>query len=126
MKKILIAEDNRVNQKISMRILEKLGYSPDVVSNGKEAILALQKQFYDVVFMDIQMPEMDGLEATRKICEYWQSHERPVIIAMTASEEERDKESCLQAGMNDYISKPIRIETVQIMLDKYLHNFGNT
>lgn len=118
--KILIAEDNIVNQKVAVRILQTLGYSADVVSNGKEAISALNQQSYTLVFMDMQMPEMDGLEATRQICKYWQPHERPIIIAMTASEEEGDKQSCLQAGMNDYLSKPIRIEKVRLMLEKYL------
>ncbi|MEA5576734.1 response regulator [Anabaena sp. UHCC 0451] len=118
--KILIAEDNLVNQKVAVRILEKLGQSADVVNNGKEAILALQKQSYNLVFMDMQMPEMDGLEATRQICKQWTACERPVIIAMTASEEEKDKESCLQAGMNDFLTKPIRLEQLREMLEKYL------
>ncbi|TAF07615.1 MAG: response regulator [Nostocales cyanobacterium] len=118
--KILIVEDNLVNQKIAVRILERFGYSADVVNNGKEAILSLQKQSYNLVFMDMQMPEMDGLEATRQICEHWPPAQRPVIIAMTASEEEKDRETCLQAGMNDFLSKPIRVEELREMLEKYL------
>lgn len=73
-----------------------------------------------IVFMDMQMPEMDGLEATRQICKQWTACERPVVIAMTASEEEKDKESCLQAGMNDFLTKPIRLEQLREMLEKYL------
>jgi PAS domain S-box-containing protein len=121
--KILLVEDNLVNQKIAVRVLQKLGYSTDVVNNGKEAIAALEQKNYILIFMDVQMPEMDGLEATRKICENWHPCERPVIIAMTASEEEKDKKACLAAGMNDYLSKAIRIEKVKLILDKYLQHF---
>jgi CheY-like chemotaxis protein len=117
---ILLAEDNLVNQKIALRILENLGYAVDVVKNGKEVILALRKQHYNLVLMDVQMPEMDGLEATRQICENWQPEQRPIIVAMTASEDERDKKLCLEAGMNDYLSKPIRVDQFKNMLSKYL------
>jgi PAS domain S-box-containing protein len=118
--KILIAEDNLVNQKVALRVLQTLGYSADVVNNGQEAISALDQKYYNLVLMDMQMPEMDGLEATRQICEHWQTDQRPVIIAMTANEEDKDRESCLQAGMNDFLTKPIRVEQVREMLEKYL------
>jgi PAS domain S-box-containing protein len=118
--KILIAEDNLVNQKVALRVLQTLGYSADVVNNGKEAISALDQKYYNLVLMDMQMPEMDGLEATRQICKHWQPDQRPVIIAMTANEEDKDRESCLQAGMSDFMTKPIRVEIVREMLEKYL------
>ncbi|MFX1263624.1 MAG: response regulator, partial [Promethearchaeota archaeon] len=107
---ILIAEDYVVNQKLALRLLAKMGYRADVAANGLEAIQALERQPYDVVLMDVQMPEMDGLEATRQICERWPIGERPRIIAMTANAMQGDREICLAAGMNDYVSKPIRVE----------------
>ncbi len=106
--RILLAEDNVVNQKVALRMLERLGYRADVVANGLEVLEALQRQHYDLVFMDVQMPEMDGLQATQVICQTWSK--RPWIIAMTANAMQGDRETCLAAGMNDYISKPIRIE----------------
>ncbi|NET72187.1 MAG: response regulator [Sphaerospermopsis sp. SIO1G2] len=118
--KIILAEDNLVNQKIALRILEKLGYGADVVSNGREAILALQKQSYDLVFMDVQMPEMDGLEATHQICKLWPPEQRPIIIGMTASQEEKDRKLCLEAGMTDFVPKPIHVDEIKNILAKYL------
>ncbi|MTJ50629.1 response regulator [Dolichospermum sp. UHCC 0259] len=108
--KILLAEDNVVNQKVAVNILQRLGYRPDVVANGLEVLIALQRQHYDVVLMDIQMPEMDGLTATQKICEEWPLSARPWIIAMTANAMQGDREKCLATGMNDYTTKPIRLE----------------
>lgn len=105
--RILLVEDNTVNQKVALRMLERLGYRADVVSNGLEAIAALRRQTYDVLLMDVQMPEMDGLEATRCIRQEWRSSTQPWIIAMTAHARASDREECLAAGMNDYISKPI-------------------
>ncbi|MEM6793516.1 MAG: PAS domain S-box protein [Acidobacteriota bacterium] len=105
--RILLAEDNPVNQKLSIRILEKMGYRPDVVGNGLEALEATDRQCYDVILMDVQMPEMDGLEATRRISE---RDEHPYIIAMTASAMKGDKERCLAAGMDAYTTKPIRVD----------------
>ncbi len=87
-----------------------MGYRADVAANGLEAIQAIERQPYDLVLMDVQMPEMDGLEATRQICSRWQSAERPRIIAMTANAMQGDREMCLEAGMDDYLSKPIRVE----------------
>lgn len=108
--KILVAEDNRVNQKVVLHILQRLGYRADVAANGLEVLAALHRQHYDVVLMDLQMPEMDGLTATRQICQQWPLSSRPWIIAMTANAMQGDREKCLTAGMNDYTTKPVRIE----------------
>ncbi|MEO8475558.1 MAG: GAF domain-containing protein [Actinomycetota bacterium] len=108
--RILLAEDNVVNQKLAIRLLEKLGYRADIAGNGLEAIEALERQSYDLLLSDVQMPEMDGLEATRRILERWREGERPWIVAMTAEAMSGDRERCLEAGMNDYITKPIRVE----------------
>jgi PAS domain S-box-containing protein len=105
---ILLAEDNAVNQKVALRLLDQLGYRADVASNGLEALEALERQPYDVVLMDVQMPELDGLDASRRISERWPREDRPRIIAMTANAMPEDHEACLAAGMDDYIAKPIR------------------
>jgi signal transduction histidine kinase/DNA-binding response OmpR family regulator/HPt (histidine-containing phosphotransfer) domain-containing protein len=107
---ILLAEDNATNQKLAVRLLERLGYRTDLVGNGVEALAALERQRYDVVFMDVQMPEMDGLEATREICRLWPPEQRPRIVAMTANAIKEDRDACLAAGMDDYLSKPIVVE----------------
>ncbi len=107
---ILVADDYEVNQKLALRLLAQMGYRADVAANGTEVIQALERQPYDVILMDVQMPEMDGLEATRKICERWPVGKRPRIIAMTANAMQGDREMCLEAGMDDYVSKPIRRE----------------
>ncbi|MBL8208534.1 MAG: response regulator, partial [Blastocatellia bacterium] len=117
--RLLVAEDNLVNQKVALRMLQKLGYRADVAANGYEAIAAIRRQSYDIVLMDVHMPEMDGLEATRKICQRWNEHDRPYIIAMTANAMQGDREACLAAGMNDYISKPIKIEDLSRVLEKW-------
>ncbi len=106
--RILLAEDNQVNQKLALRILEQMGYRADVASNGLEAVESIERQIYDVILMDVQMPEMDGLDATRSIRKLTESTQ-PHIIAMTANAMEGDREMCLDAGMDDYISKPIRV-----------------
>ena len=110
---ILLAEDNPVNQKVALRMLERMGYTANVANNGVEALAALEQQQYDVILMDMQMPEMDGLEATRRIVATYPEGERPYIIALTANAMQGDRERCMEAGMNDYISKPIRIEDLQ-------------
>ncbi|MEO1095173.1 MAG: response regulator [Cyanobacteria bacterium J06638_28] len=114
--RILVAEDNPVNQKLITAWLTKIGYQPDVVGNGYEAIDALRRQLYDVILMDIQMPEMDGVTATQKICQQWSVTERPYIVALTASAMENDRERFLAAGMNNYVSKPIRLEKLVAIL----------
>jgi CheY-like chemotaxis protein len=108
--RILLAEDNAVNQKLALRLLERLGYRADVAANGLEAIDALRRQTYDLVLMDIQMPDMDGLEATQAIHREWPGERRPRIVAMTANVMKEDREACLEIGMDDYLGKPIRVE----------------
>jgi PAS domain S-box-containing protein len=115
---ILLAEDNIVNQKVTLRILERLGYRADVVANGLEVLEALERQRYDVVLMDVQMPEMDGLEAARQINRRWPQGGRPRLIAMTAYALEGDREWCLAAGMEDYITKPVKIEELIESLER--------
>jgi CheY-like chemotaxis protein len=105
--RILLAEDNAVNQKLALRLLERMGYAADVAANGLEALTAIEAHPYDVVLMDVQMPELDGLEASREIRRRWP--ERALrIVAMTANAMEGDRDECLAAGMDDYVSKPIR------------------
>jgi GAF domain-containing protein/DNA-binding response OmpR family regulator len=108
--RILVAEDNVVNQKLALRILQQMGYRADLAANGIEAIESVERQTYDVVLMDVQMPEMDGLEASRRITAKWPAVARPRIVAMTANAMQGDREMCLAAGMDDYITKPIRVD----------------
>ncbi len=115
---ILLAEDTPVNQKVALLMLQKIGYRADVAMNGVEVLQALQRVAYDVVLMDVQMPEMDGLEATRKICQQYPGNSRPRIIAMTANAIQGDREICLAAGMDDYISKPVQIQDLALALSK--------
>ena len=107
---ILLAEDNLINQKLAMRILNKLGYDPELAGNGQEALDMLAKKPYHLILMDVLMPEMDGLEATRSIRKTHQH--QPVIIAMTANAMPEDRADCIKAGMNNFISKPINIDTL--------------
>ena len=110
--RILLAEDNVVNQKLALRILQQMGYRADLASNGIEAVESVQRQTYDVVLMDVQMPEMDGLEASRRITAKWSADARPRIVAMTANAMQGDREMCLAAGMDDYVTKPIRVDAL--------------
>jgi CheY-like chemotaxis protein len=95
-----------------------MGYRADLASNGLEAVESVARQTYDVVLMDVQMPEMDGLDATREICARWGAHERPRIIAMTANAMQGDRDMCLAAGMDDYLTKPIRVDRLVEALDQ--------
>jgi PAS domain S-box-containing protein len=122
--RILLAEDNVINQKVATRILTQMGYRPDVVQNGLEVLSALERQKYDVILMDVQMPEMDGLEATRKVREIWTGARRPWIIAMTANAMESDRQMCFKSGMDGYISKPVRIEALEAELVRSSENIG--
>ena len=115
--RILLAEDNVVNQKLALRLLQQMGYRADLASNGIEAIECVERQPYDVVLMDVQMPEMDGLEASRRITGRWLAHERPRIVAMTANAMAGDREECMAAGMDDYVTKPIRVDALVEALD---------
>ena len=114
--RILLAEDNIVNQKVMLRMLNKLGYTADAVADGKEVLQALERQWYDVVLMDVQMPEMDGIEATREIRQKWQAS-GPKIIAVTAHALEGDRERCIGSGMDNYVAKPIKIEELRAVLE---------
>ena len=114
--RILLAEDNEVNQMVALKMLEKIGYQADVAANGQEVLQALERQDYDLILMDVQMPEMDGLETSKKIRKQWPNG--PKIIAMTAYALEGDREKCLDAGMDDYISKPVRLEELQSRLNQ--------
>ncbi len=111
--RILLAEDNVVNQKVATRLLQRMGYRADLAGNGLEAIQAIERQTYDLVLMDVQMPEMDGLQATRQICARWPRGARPRIVAMTANATEEDRQMCIAAGMDHYISKPVRVEELR-------------
>lgn len=115
--RILVAEDNAINYILTERVLIKLGYTPEKAVNGREALEAVKQKKYDIVLMDVQMPEMDGLEATKRIRALPEA--QPTIIAMTANAMEGDKQTCLDAGMDDYISKPIKIDTLVNVLEKY-------
>jgi CheY-like chemotaxis protein/anti-sigma regulatory factor (Ser/Thr protein kinase) len=114
--RILLAEDNAMNQMVALRLLERLGYGADVAANGLEALAALESKPYDVVLMDVQMPELDGLEASRRIHERWPAVARPRIVAMTANALPEDREACFAAGMDDYVAKPIRAEELAAAL----------
>ncbi|MEM7534142.1 MAG: ATP-binding protein [Chloroflexota bacterium] len=107
--KILLAEDNIINQKVALGVLKKCGYCADLAANGIEAIDALKRKPYDVILMDVHMPEMDGLMAARQIRQQWSQAEQPRIIALTADAMEQQRETCLGAGMDDFVTKPIRV-----------------
>lgn len=117
--RILLADDNEVSRGVTSRLLRHMGYGADTASTGLEVLEALQRQAYDLVLMDLQMPEMDGLEATRRIREGRERQPGPRVIAMTANATREDEERCLQAGMDDYIAKPVRIEGLQTLLERW-------
>jgi CheY-like chemotaxis protein len=106
--RILLAEDNAMNRRLALLLLERMGYSADVAENGQEVLDAVARSSYDLIFMDVQMPEMDGLEATRRIRAAYPGDARPRIVALTANALAEDREATVQAGMDDYVSKPIR------------------
>ncbi len=117
--RILLADDNLINQKVGLSILQKLGYRADIANNGVEVLAALERRAYDIVFLDVQMPEMDGLEAAREIRRRWPVEKRPCVIAMTGNALMGDREKCLAAGMDDYITKPVRMAGVQQALERW-------
>jgi PAS domain S-box-containing protein len=116
--RILVAEDNVVNQQLALLLLKKLGYQADVAADGLAALQALERRPYDVVLMDVQMPTMDGLEATRRIHQRWPEGQGPHVIAATANAMQEEREACLAAGMDDYLSKPIRLEELATALSR--------
>ena len=121
---ILLADDNAINVRVAQMMLERLGYRADVAGNGLEVLRALERQPYDVVLMDVQMPELDGLDATRRIRAEKGSADHPYIIAMTANAMRGDRELCLAAGMNDYVSKPVRVGDLAVALEKAAARLG--
>ncbi|MDI1320497.1 MAG: response regulator, partial [bacterium] len=120
---ILLVEDNPVNQKVALRDLDRMGYRADTAANGLEGVQAVRDHDYKLVFMDMQMPEMDGLQATREIRAKIAKERQPVIIALTANAMQGDRERCLAAGMDDYITKPVKIDDIQAVITRF---FGPT
>jgi signal transduction histidine kinase/ActR/RegA family two-component response regulator len=116
--RVLVAEDNAVNQKVALAMLRSLGYRADLAADGLEAVEAVRRVPYDVVFMDVQMPELDGIDATKQIIAEHPDGRRPRIVALTANAFEEDRETCLKAGMDDYISKPLKPETLEAVLQR--------
>jgi CheY-like chemotaxis protein len=116
---ILLVEDNPVNQKVALRFLQRLGYRADAVANGREAVQATRQRDYKLVFMDVQMPEMDGFAATREIRGLLPKARQPVIIALTANAMQGDREKCLESGMDDFITKPVRIDEIEHMIRRF-------
>ncbi len=124
--RVLLCDDNVINQKVALRLLQQMGYRADLAANGLEALAALDRQPYDLIFMDVMMPEMGGLEATRLIRERQkQPSQFPnyksslIIVAMTASAMQGDREKCLAAGMDDYLAKPVRLEDVRAIVERW-------
>ncbi|MGH7257997.1 MAG: response regulator, partial [Nitrospiraceae bacterium] len=129
--RVLVAEDNMVNQKLTVRMLDRLGYQPDVVSNGREALNALERSKYEAIVMDCQMPEMDGYEATRRIRQEEQRVDTPdkphiPIIALTANAMQGDRDRCHAAGMDDYLAKPVKTQDLGKVLGRWVHAHPGT
>jgi CheY-like chemotaxis protein len=116
---ILLVEDNPVNQKVAIRYLQRMGYRADAVANGLEAVHAMRERDYQLIFMDVQMPEMDGYAATREIRAKTAQDRQPIIIALTANAMQGDRERCLAAGMDDYITKPVKIDEIQRIISQF-------
>ena len=121
---ILIAEDDVINQELARLFFKRLGYQPDIVSNGLEVLEALKQRDYDVIFMDVYMPVMDGLATTKRIVYEYQDKTRPVIVAMTASVTLHDRNQCELAGMDDFISKPFKFDSIVATIRKHVEKNG--
>jgi CheY-like chemotaxis protein len=119
---LLLAEDNRVNQKVILRMFQILGYEADLAENGAQALEALRRKAYDLVFMDVHMPEMDGLEATRRICQEWPESSRPSILALTAGAFDDNRAECIAAGMSGFIAKPVRLAELAAAIETFAIN----
>jgi CheY-like chemotaxis protein len=119
-RRVLIADDNAVNQKLAVRLVERAGLIADVVSNGEEAVRAARERRYELILMDCQMPQMDGFEATARVRELEGTVRRTPIVAMTAHANQGDRERCLDAGMDDYISKPVKMDELTAVLARWL------
>ncbi len=119
MPSILLVEDDKINQKVMLLMLRRLGYSPDLAKNGLEALRTLENQHYDLIIMDIMMPETDGLKATMAIRARWPPAEQPYIIAITACALIYDMKLCIDAGMDDHLSKPITMGELQSAIGKF-------
>jgi signal transduction histidine kinase len=117
--RLLVADDSPVNQKVAQTILKRMGYDPVIVSNGAEVLQWLEKESFDLVFLDIQMPVMDGYDAAREICRRWPRDKRPVLVALTANALQGDREICLQAGLDDYLTKPVRPRELEATLTRW-------
>ena len=117
--RILVAEDNPVNQRVARLQVQRLGFEVDVVDNGKAALEALSRQFYSMVLMDCQMPLMDGYEATRELRRRQNGGRHVPVVAMTANAFAADREACLQAGMDDYLSKPVELRALEEVLQRW-------
>jgi CheY-like chemotaxis protein len=117
--RILVAEDNPVNQRVAKLQVERLGFDVDVVENGEAALMALERQEYNMVLMDCQMPRMDGYEATRELRRRQNGGKHVPVVAMTANAFAADREACLQAGMDDYLSKPVELRALEEVLQRW-------
>ncbi|MDB6021884.1 MAG: Hpt sensor hybrid histidine kinase, partial [Pedosphaera sp.] len=124
--RVLLCDDNLINQKVALRLLQQMGYKADVANNGLECLAAFERQPYDLVFMDVQMPEMDGLEATRQIRERQKNPAQPghfksqiAIVAMTANAMQGDREKCIASGMDDYVAKPVRPDDIRLVIERW-------
>jgi two-component system sensor histidine kinase/response regulator len=122
--RILVADDNLVNQKVAKRMLERLGYSVALANDGKQALSAIKTASFDLIMMDVQMPEMDGLEATRHIREWEAGKTRIPIIALTAHAMDSHREECLAAGMESFLAKPILLESLKLQIERLTEELG--
>ncbi|MEL6188293.1 MAG: response regulator, partial [Myxococcota bacterium] len=122
--RVLVVEDNVVNQKVVLAMLKRMGLEADVASHGQEAVERVAETAFDVVFMDLQMPVMDGLTATRRIRGHGAAIEQPLIVALTANALESDRIACLEAGMNAFLAKPVQLRTLRAYLEQAAQDRG--